>query len=567
MFCCFTLFFLGAVLFAANYALGIFRIAPARTRYDYDVILVGGSIAGPVMAKALSDQGRRVLLVDRTLFTEPDRIIGELLQPGGIDALRELGMEDCALSIGMKCHGYNVINEKWENVHLPYRAEAEGTSFHFGQFVNKLRRFVWDNCQENVTMLEATAVNILTEGTGCYKRACGIEYSIASDYHVPEEPFVVDPPKYEGKTHRVTALAPLVLMCDGGMSKWKAQYQHYTPASDYHSNFVALILKKVRLPLEQCGTVFLGKTGPILSYRLDDNELRILADYNKPTLPSLDKQSKWLINDIAPCMPEAMREEFIRVSSDLKNIRSMAVARYPPTFPLIKGYCGLGDHNNQRHPLTGGGMTCAFRDCLRLAKNIEHIRNLRSSDARAMAEIEAQLHGAIVDYSRTRYDGTSCINLLSWSLYAVFSDGPLRKACFDYFTQDGECASGPMDLLSGLDSDIYNLTYHYFNVVFTAMFAIMMKTGAYAEGGKQPKNGGERLRNMIHIVKEPKRLYAALYLLVKSILIVLPVVRNEFFSMWRFVDPTSELAHISKFIKTHVYARLFNGKHRKPVGI
>lgn len=38
--------------------------------------------------------GRRVLVVERDMST-PDRIVGELLQPGGCASLRALGMGDC----------------------------------------------------------------------------------------------------------------------------------------------------------------------------------------------------------------------------------------------------------------------------------------------------------------------------------------------------------------------------------------------------------------------------------------------------------------------------------------
>jgi hypothetical protein len=43
--------------------------------------------------------GRRVLLLERDL-TQPDRIVGELLQPGGYLMLKRLGLEDCTDSIG-----------------------------------------------------------------------------------------------------------------------------------------------------------------------------------------------------------------------------------------------------------------------------------------------------------------------------------------------------------------------------------------------------------------------------------------------------------------------------------
>lgn len=40
----------------------------------------------------LSRDGRKVTVIERDL-KEPDRIVGELLQPGGFKALRDLGLE------------------------------------------------------------------------------------------------------------------------------------------------------------------------------------------------------------------------------------------------------------------------------------------------------------------------------------------------------------------------------------------------------------------------------------------------------------------------------------------
>lgn len=57
-----------------------------------DVVIVGGGVLGSAMAAVLARDGRRVTVVERDL-KEPDRIVGELLQPGGYRALRELGLE------------------------------------------------------------------------------------------------------------------------------------------------------------------------------------------------------------------------------------------------------------------------------------------------------------------------------------------------------------------------------------------------------------------------------------------------------------------------------------------
>ncbi|XP_034029382.1 squalene monooxygenase [Thalassophryne amazonica] len=57
-----------------------------------DVLIVGAGVLGSAMAAVLARDGRTVIVVERDL-KEPDRIVGELLQPGGYRALRELELE------------------------------------------------------------------------------------------------------------------------------------------------------------------------------------------------------------------------------------------------------------------------------------------------------------------------------------------------------------------------------------------------------------------------------------------------------------------------------------------
>lgn len=65
--------------------------ARGRRENSYDVVIVGAGILGCALAVAFGKQGRRVLLLERDL-SEPDRIVGELLQPGGVSALEKLGL-------------------------------------------------------------------------------------------------------------------------------------------------------------------------------------------------------------------------------------------------------------------------------------------------------------------------------------------------------------------------------------------------------------------------------------------------------------------------------------------
>src|SRR3954454_10341792 len=90
-----------------------------RLHHDADVVIVGAGILGSALAVAFADQGRSVILLERSL-KEPDRIVGELLQPGGVEALKKLGLRECLDGIdAIKVKGYDVIYYG-EEVEIPY---------------------------------------------------------------------------------------------------------------------------------------------------------------------------------------------------------------------------------------------------------------------------------------------------------------------------------------------------------------------------------------------------------------------------------------------------------------
>jgi squalene monooxygenase len=129
----------------------------------YDVLVIGAGVLGCTAAATFARQGRNVLLLERNL-KEPDRIVGELLQPGGVAALEKLGMGECLQGIdAIPVKGYEVFY-RGETVTFWYppleiRSEEnekrsgglnggaspvverrhEGRSFHHGKFVMKLR--------------------------------------------------------------------------------------------------------------------------------------------------------------------------------------------------------------------------------------------------------------------------------------------------------------------------------------------------------------------------------------------------------------------------------------------
>ena len=92
---------------------------------QWDVIVVGAGVAGASLAYALGNEGRNVLLLERDL-SEPVRIVGELLQPGGYLKLKELGLEHCVDKIdAQKVYGYAMYKDGGEAL-VGYPLEGRG---------------------------------------------------------------------------------------------------------------------------------------------------------------------------------------------------------------------------------------------------------------------------------------------------------------------------------------------------------------------------------------------------------------------------------------------------------
>jgi hypothetical protein len=75
---------------------------------QHEIIVVGSGVAGSAAAITLARQGYQILLLERNL-QEPDRIVGELMQLGGVIALEELGLGSCLEGIGATpVRGYHI---------------------------------------------------------------------------------------------------------------------------------------------------------------------------------------------------------------------------------------------------------------------------------------------------------------------------------------------------------------------------------------------------------------------------------------------------------------------------
>lgn len=241
------------------------------TSNSYDVLVVGAGVAGCALAHALStitspshSKPIRIALLERSL-AEPDRIVGELLQPGGVLALRKLGMEDCLDGIGaVPVKGYCVVHDG-KQVHIPYPGAQEGRSFHHGRFIMALREKA--KKAENVDVIEAAVNNLEFDESS--RRVIGVKAT------------------RKGGDLKETFLAKLVIISDGCFSNFRSEVMgEAAQRPSIKGYFVGAILKDANLPIDKHGTVCLVKGfGPVLLYQIEEHDTRILIDVKDP-LPS-----------------------------------------------------------------------------------------------------------------------------------------------------------------------------------------------------------------------------------------------------------------------------------------
>ncbi|KAL8874576.1 MAG: hypothetical protein Q9174_000103 [Haloplaca sp. 1 TL-2023] len=443
---------------------------------ESDVVIVGAGILGTSLAVTFARQGRSVILLEKSL-KEPDRIVGELLQPGGVQALEKLGLRDCLEDIdATRVQGYEVIYYG-QGVHIPYPANAtgeeggeggaftgefttkqekalkrpEGRSFHHGRFIQQLRAAAMR--EENISFIETTVTGTIKNGwTG---QVHGVEA--------------------ETKNGRKDVyFGQLTVLADGYASRFRREFISHAPVSK--SKFYGLELIDADLPRSMHGHVVLGEGAPVLLYQIGTRETRVLVDVADGT-PSASVANGGvkghLRNVVLPSLPPCVQPSFER-ALDQGKLRSMPNSWLPPSTQQIPGMALLGDAMNMRHPLTGGGMTVAFNDVVMLRDLLSPERVPDLGDTVAVKQQMRRFHWR-------RKNLTSVINILAQALYSLFAADDLQlkalqRGCFHYFRRGGQCVDGPVGLLAGITRQPLVLFYHFFAVALLGIWLVLCES-------------------------------------------------------------------------------------------
>ncbi|CAK9435677.1 uncharacterized protein LODBEIA_P04040 [Lodderomyces beijingensis] len=452
------------------------------TNLEYDAIVIGAGVVGPCIATAFARQGKRVLIIERD-WSKPDRIVGELMQPAGVKALRELGMIKAVNNIqAIDCTGYYI---QYFNHHLsidyPLKEVAQvtnptkpihdvgtfggndkldldstidpkewdqdervrGVAFHHGDFLQNLRAICRN--EPNVTTVESTVTKLIRD----------------------EDEVVVGVKAKDKNGEFSEYYAKLTIGCDGIYSKFRKELSAAN-VPNIGSYFVGLYLENAELPAQNKGHVLLGDHAPVLMYHVSPTETRVLCAYRstKPPSSANNEIYKYIKKEVVPVIPKVTLPAFLE-ALEKKKFRVMP-NQYLSAMKQGKtpGFILLGDSLNMRHPLTGGGMTVGLNDAVLLAKLLAHVDDFAD---------HTQISDKMAIFHRKRKNLDAVINTLSIALYSLFAADKralkiLQNGCFQYFQLGGECVSGPIGLLSGMLPFPMLLFNHFFSVAFYSIY-------------------------------------------------------------------------------------------------
>lgn len=409
----------------------------------FDICIIGAGMAGATIAAYLAPHDIKIALIDRS-FSEKSRIVGELIQPGAVETLSQIGLGHLLNGFdGQDVFGYALLHEK-DSIAIPYNKDKNtnyhGVGLHNGRFLQKLRESALGNA--SVTKLEGAVTELIEDQNG-----------------------VVTGVKYKDKATKVSREinAKLTITSDGFFSHFRKALSNNKKSVT--SFFVGLVLTDCPLPFPfpNFGHVFLSGSTPFLCYPISSTEVRLLIDFPGDKAPKRPFIIEYLKNNVEPYIPDEMKECFIQAVSE-KNFKVMP-NHYMAAKPVLKpGAVLLGDALNMRHPLTGGGITAVFSDVKILGSHLLDMPDFNDSQ---LIEKKVQV------YYRDRQRANTNVNILANALYGVMSNDSLKHSVFQYIKRGGQCAFEPISILAGLNRKPTTLIKHFVAVVLCGVTKLL----------------------------------------------------------------------------------------------
>ncbi|KAL1210246.1 Squalene epoxidase 5 [Cardamine amara subsp. amara] len=477
-------------------------VAEEHKDSDADVIIVGAGIGGSALAYALAKDGRRVHVIERDM-REPERMMGEFMQPGGRLMLSKLGLQDCLEEIdAQKAIGLAVYKDgkeavapfPVENNNFPY--EPTGRCFYNGRFVQRLRQKA--SSLPNVKLEEGT-VKSLIEEKGVIK---GVTYKNKSG-------------------EEITAFAPLTVVCDGCYSNLRRSLNDNN--AKVLSYQVGYISKNCRLEEPEKLHLIMAKPSFAMLYQISSTDVRCVFEIFPDNMPSISngEMATFVKNTIAPQVPLKLRKLFLKGIDEGAQIKTMPTKSMGATLSEKKGVILLGDAFNMRHPAVASGMMVLLSDILILRRLLKPLSNL--GDANKISEIIKSFYVIRKPMSATV---NTIGNAFSQVLIASTDEAKeaMRQGCYDYLSSGGFHTSGLMALLGGMNPRPLSLIYHLCLITISS------------------------IRQLLSPSPSPLGIWQSLKLFGLSIQMLIPHLKAEGFSQMFF--PTYAAAYRKSYMAT-----------------
>lgn len=395
---------------------------------EFDICIIGAGMAGATIAAHLAPKGIRIALID-SCFKEKKRIVGELLQPGAVLALEQMGLGHLLAGLDAQpVEGYALLQGD-EKTTIAYPHQSKGMGLHNGRFLQQIRTYALNN--ESVSQIHGKALKLLENER---QEIIGVSYR-------------------ESLTAEIKSIhAPLTITSDGFFSNFREHLSNNE--KNVTSCFIGLILKNCEMPFPKHGHVFLSGPTPFICYPISSNEVRLLIDYPGGQIPGKLMQQVHLDANVTPYIPACMLPSYQLALQEGKF--KVMPNHYMAAKPIIrKGAVMLGDALNMRHPLTGGGLTAVFSDIQILSKYLLAMPDFSNTDL-IQEKTEAYYHD--------RQQANANLNILANALYGVMSNDLLKTAVFKYLQRSGGNAEESIAILAGLNRKHHVLIKQFFSV-------------------------------------------------------------------------------------------------------
>ncbi len=378
------------------------RTRPGANRTaDFDVIVIGAGPAGCATTLAFARRGARVLLLE----ANPDaanRLAGEWLHPGAVEGLAALGVDLRAQGKFESGRGFTVFPEDGSDaIKLPYWHSRGGYD------ARAKREEPLGDDSATTADINGSAGSSARGWSGEHRGLVDRLRAEVSDYS--DVTFLDDARvlsidgqnvSYRQKSRDVMlwATAALIVGADGRSSRVRSALGLSSDTTTL-SRMAGLRLSGIEMPFEGYGHVLLGGPGPILGYRIGEDQVRLCIDLPND-LPT-DAATLW--DAYSPVLPEAMRSAFRR---ELLNGRIQWAANQarPRTSYGRPGLCLIGDSVGFRHPLTAAGITLGVCDGARLAEEPDFFRWKRSRESET--RVAEMLGGVLYEVFSTESETT-----------------------------------------------------------------------------------------------------------------------------------------------------------------